>query len=235
VNIDLLVEEKIKHAKPLVEMAAEQLVKYIIDNDLKPHSKLPNEYDLAKNLSIGRSTVREAIKSLEGRNILEVRQGAGTFVAGDRMGISDDPLGFIFIRDKKQLIKDLIEVRMMIEPRIASLAAVAASDDDIAEIRRLCGEVDELIRQGKDYSHKDVAFHAKIAISSGNSVIPKLLPILQEAIQLFTDTSENRLTHETMETHHEVLRAIEAHDPIAASDAMTLHIIHNRNLFLRPD
>jgi GntR family transcriptional repressor for pyruvate dehydrogenase complex len=226
-------EEKSKQIRPLVETTAEHLVKYIIDNDLKPCSKLPNEYELAKDLSIGRSTVREAIKLLAGRNILEVRQGAGTFLVADRIGIPDDPLGFIFIRDKKQLIKDLMEVRMMIEPRIASLAAASASDEDIDEIRRLCNEMDELINEGKNYSPKDVAFHAKIAMSSGNSVIPRLLPILQEAIPLFANTSANRLTSVTMETHHDILRAIEAHDPIAASDAMTLHLIHNRNLFLR--
>jgi DNA-binding FadR family transcriptional regulator len=227
-------EEKSKQIKPLIEITVEHLVKYIIDNDVRPRSKLPSEYELAKELSVGRSTVREALKLLAGRNILEVRQGAGTFVVGDRMGIPDDPLGFIFMRDKKRLIKDLLEVRMMIEPRIASLAAASASDEDIAEIRRLCYEVDELIHEEKDYSKKDIAFHAKIATSSGNSVIPNLLPILQEAIQLFTDASKNRLTTVTMETHHEILRAIEAHDPIAAGDAMTLHIIHNRNLFLRP-
>jgi GntR family transcriptional repressor for pyruvate dehydrogenase complex len=177
--------------------------------------------------------VREAIKSLAGRNILEVRHGSGTFVVEDRLGIPDDPLGFIFVKDKKRLLKDLLEVRLMIEPRISSLAAVSATDADIADINRICDEMDELVEEGKDFSLKDVEFHVKIAMSSGNCVVPKLLPILQESVQLFAYTSANRITKVTMETHHDIARAIAAHDTIAANDAMTLHIVHNRNFFFK--
>jgi GntR family transcriptional repressor for pyruvate dehydrogenase complex len=219
--------------KLLVESAAEQLLQYIVSNDLKPNCKLPNELELAKQLSIGRSTVREAIRSLAGRNILDVRHGAGTFVVEDRLGIADDPLGFIFVKDKKRLLKDLLEVRLMIEPRIASLAAASASDADIADIKRLCNEMDVLIDEGKDFSLKDVEFHVKIAMSSGNCVVSKLLPILQQSVQLFAYTSANNLTKVTMETHHDIATAIAARDCVAASDAMTLHIIHNRSYFFK--
>jgi DNA-binding FadR family transcriptional regulator len=77
------------------------------------------------------------VKALVSRNIFEVRRGAGTFIVGERIGVSPDPLGFTFIKDKRKLIEDLMEVRIMIEPRIASFAAASASPEDMQVMRRL--------------------------------------------------------------------------------------------------
>jgi DNA-binding FadR family transcriptional regulator len=214
--------------KPLVEITIDRLIDYIIKNDIQPGQKLPNEFELAGLLHVGRSTVREAVKSLAGRNILEVRQGAGTFIVERGLGVSADPLGLTFIKDKRKLIGDLLEVRMMIEPRIAALAAMAASDDDVAAMRVLAGEVEELIYAGEDHAQKDIALHMKIAESSGNIVLPNLLPVIQQAILLFVNVTNRQLRTETIETHRAIVDAIEARNPVAASDAMTLHIVYNR-------
>ncbi|MDR3284449.1 MAG: FadR family transcriptional regulator [Treponema sp.] len=221
--------------KPLVESTIERLIDYIIKNDLEPLQKLPTELELASLLSVGRSTVREAVKALVGRNILEVRQGAGTFMARQRLGVSTDPLGLTFVKNKRKLIKDLLEVRMMIEPRIAALAALAATQEDITVIHALRKEIEELISSGEDHTQKDIEFHMKIAESSNNIVLPTLTPAIQQAISLFVDVTNRTLRTETIETHRAISDAIEAHNPIAAHDAMTLHIVYNRthiaNLF----
>ncbi|MDR1378142.1 MAG: FadR family transcriptional regulator [Synergistaceae bacterium] len=216
-------------AKQLAELAVNQLVDYILANNLSTGAKLPNEFELARLLKVGRSTVREAVKSLTTRHVLEVRQGAGTFVAERRFGVSEDPLGFTFVKNKQKLVEDILEVRMIIEPRIAAMAAVSAVEADIAELYRLCEEVEQLIAKDEDHMHADVALHAKIAESSGNLVVPNLLPIIQSAISLFVDITNRQLRQETIETHRMIINAIAAHDPVGASDGMTMHIIYNRN------
>ncbi|AEF85669.1 GntR domain protein [Treponema primitia ZAS-2] len=215
--------------KSLGEQVSEDLIRYIIDNNLPRGAKLPNELELTRLLGVGRSTIREAVRSLVSRNVLEVRQGAGTFVAEHRLGVPDDPLGFTFIRDKEKLTMDLVEVRLSIEPRIAAMAARAASDEDIRELKALAREVEDLIHAGEDHSHKDVEFHTRIAQSSRNLVVPNLMPIIQQSIILFVNTTHRVLVKETIDTHRLIVDAIEEHDSIGASDAMTLHIIHNRN------
>lgn len=220
-------EEMNSSRRPLAQLVSEELVNLIIEENLNMGDKLPNEYELAKRLGVGRSTIREAIKALISRNVLEIRQGAGTFVS-QKLGVADDPLGLTFFKDKHKLALDLIEMRFMIEPRIASLAAMNASPEDIEEMRKLCEEVEALIKAGENHSAKDVAFHTCIAKSSKNMVMPKLIPIIHTAIALFIDLTHSALKEETIQTHREILEAIESRDPNRAHDAMLLHLAHNR-------
>lgn len=215
-------------AKPLAEQIAERLKEYIISQDLQAGDKLPTENTLTERMNVGRSTIREAIKLLASRNILEVRHGAGTFVS-ENVGVSDDPLGLSFIRDKQKLSRDLLEVRMIIEPPIAALAAKNATDEDIAELERLYNEVERLILAGESYLEMDMLFHQKIAEASKNLVVPNLSPLINQAVDLFTSRTGRKLTQETIETHRSVLEAIRAHDGVWAQDAMVLHLIYNRN------
>jgi DNA-binding FadR family transcriptional regulator len=218
-----------KQSTLLVETAAKELISYIIENDLPPRAKLPNEFDLSRILNVGRSTVREAVKLLVSQNILEVRQGAGTFIVEQKMGISSDPLGFMFIKDKRKLIADLLEIRMMIEPRICALAALAATTEDIAQMRVFAGRVEECISSGQDHAQADIDLHTKIAETSGNIVLPNLLPVIQRAVALFSNITQRRLRRDTIASHRAIVAAIEDHNAIAASDAMTIHIVNIRN------
>lgn len=131
--------------KPLGETTSEKIIKLIVDENLKIGDKLPNEYELADKLGVGRSTIREAIKALVSRNILEIKRGSGTFI---KCGVADDPLGLMFVKDKLKLAVDLLEIRFMIEPKIASLAAINATKEDIEEMSKLCDEVEKLILNG---------------------------------------------------------------------------------------
>ncbi len=214
----------------LSEKVAEQLMQYIINNNLKAGDKLPNEFTLAENLGIGRSTLREGIRSLVSRNILQTQRGAGTFVAKENVGVSDDPLGFAFIEDKQRLARDLMEIRLMIEPRIAAMAAKNANRQEIERITRLAEETEDIILSGQNHIEKDVEFHSQIAIASKNLIAPTLLPIIQNSISLFIDVTASQLRRETIDTHRSIVQAIQRHDEIAASDAVYLHLIYNRQI-----
>ena len=122
-------------SRPLAEQVAQRIKDYILEEKLKSGDKLPTETALAREMGVARSTVREAIKRLESQNILTVRHGAGSFVT-DQPGLADDPLGLDFIEDKERLAFDLLEVRNIIEPAIAALAARHATPEDIARWNR---------------------------------------------------------------------------------------------------
>ena len=103
-----------------------------------------------------------------------------------------------------------------------------ADNNDIKKIVSLCDEVEELLKQKKDHTQKDIEFHTAIAMGSKNLIIPRLIPIINSSIPLFVETTGNVLKVETIETHREIATAIAQHNAIKAQDAMTMHLMYNR-------
>ena len=214
--------------KSLAEQVADRISDMIREQALTAGEKLPNEFELASLLNVGRGTVREAVKLLVSRSVLEIRRGKGTFVR-EHPGAVDDPLGFQYMQDKYRLAQDLLEIRMLLEPQIAELAAVRATDEDIAEIRALCEEVEEMIRAGVPHLEKDVEFHARIAKSTKNQVMPNVIPIITKGVSYFVEMTNYSLEQETIDTHRQLTEAIADRDPIGAKAAMTQNLIYNRD------
>lgn len=198
-------------SRPLAEQVAQRIKDYILEEKLKSGDKLPTETALAREMGVARSTVREAIKRLESQNILTVRHGAGSFVT-DQPGLADDPLGLDFIEDKERLAFDLLEVRNIIEPAIAALAARHATPEDIAEMESLYNLMEYHILHGQDYLDEDMKFHRTIARASGNLVAPQLAPIITASVEVFTEGTHRTLLQETLDTHKAVLEAIKCGD-----------------------
>ena len=113
--------------KSLPQKISEDIITFILEEKLQPGDKLPNETVLSEHLNAGRSSIREAMKLLASRNIVTIRQGSGTYIASSP-GVVQDPLGFTFISDKQKLIHDLLEVRFLLEPSIAAMAAAHADE-----------------------------------------------------------------------------------------------------------
>ena len=122
----------------LGEITAQKLVRMIQEKGYVPGDKLPTEMELSEVLGVGRNTVREALRILMSRNIVTVRQGSGTFVS-EKNGIPDDPLGFTMMEDTGKLTRDLLQVRVILEPPIAALAAQNATEEDWTRWRPWCG------------------------------------------------------------------------------------------------
>lgn len=116
--------------KSLPQKISEDIITFILEEKLQPGDKLPNETVLSEHLNVGRSSIREAMKLLASRNIVTIRQGSGTYIASSP-GVVQDPLGFTFIGNKQKLIHDLLEVRFLLEPSIAAMAAAHADENDI--------------------------------------------------------------------------------------------------------
>ena len=214
--------------KLLPQQVAEQIMNLIMDRELKSGDKLPNEFEMAQQLSVGRGTIREAVKILVSRNVLEIKRGRGTFVCR-HPGMVDDPLGFAFVKDKKKLALDLCEVRLMIEPEIAALAALRATEQEVRELQEIEDQVADLCSRGEQHMEKDIEFHEKIAKISKNSVMPKLVPVIQAGVSVFIQVTDLALVRDTVRTHQLVVDAIRDRDSERARAAMVEHLQANRD------
>lgn len=213
-------------ARPLVEKTAERLLKLILERGYEIGAKLPNEYELAQDLEVGRSTIREAVRSLATRNVLEVRQGSGTYISSKK-GVSEDPLGFSLVKDTAKLTADFFELRLLLEPRIAALTAQHATPKEVEALEKLVIDIEEAVAAG-DPKHLqlDVNFHSLMAKYSGNIAMDSLLPVINQSIHLINANYTNRqMKEDSLQAHRDILNAIKAGDPIAAHDAMLLHIM----------
>lgn len=213
----------------LPEQAAEQISKLIVEQHLTSEDKLPSEFELAEMLGVGRGTIREGVKLLVARNVLEIRRGKGTYIAPNP-GEIPDPLGFAYYPDQFQLALDLAEIRGQTEPWVARMAAEHATAEDIKRLRESCSVVEQDILNERDHSQNDVQFHVAIAKCTQNLVVPKLIPIITYAVTLFVSLTESRLRMETIVGHREILEAISDRDGQRAEKAMVQHIEYNRAL-----
>ena len=213
--------------KTLSQKVADRIIKYILDENLQPGDKLPNETIMCQRLNVGRSSLREAMRALTSRNVITIRQGSGSYVSATP-GMIDDPLGLTFVEDKQKMIKDLMEIRFLLEPSIAAMAAIRADETDIKNILTACEKAEKLLLANKNHVAEDIAFHSAIALSSKNIVVPKLVPIINSSIPLICESTEFPMRDETIETHREIADAIAAHDAVRAHDAMYLHLVYNR-------
>ena len=147
--------------KSLPQKISEDIISFILEEKLQPGDKLPNETVLSEHLNAGRSSIREAMKLLASRNIVTIRQGSGTYIASSP-GVVQDPLGFTFIGDKQKLIHDLLEVRFLLEPSIAAMAAAHADENDIKKRDTVDAMGNKIVLENYDYfsrlsdSYKDM-------------------------------------------------------------------------------
>lgn len=217
--------------RTLGEKAADELIRLIREKGYQPGQKLPTEYELSEFLNVSRNTVREALRVLVSRNIVTIRQGSGTFVSA-KNGVADDPLGFSLVEDQKKLVRDLLQVRCIIEPQIAALAAENAQASDLELLRRICAEVEACIEQRKDFSQNDQEFHIQIAKCSHNIVMSNLIPVISEGVSLFSSTVSQQEYVQTIKSHREILQAIQSRHPVQAQQTMLFHLLYNQNRFL---
>lgn len=216
----------------LASQVEEELMNYILHEPVEIGEKIPNEYELAEKFGVGRSTIRETVKSLATKGILEVRRGSGTYVIS-KSTIEEDPLGLAKFTDKYALALELFEVRLMLEPEIAALASSYATQEERENLRRLCDETEELYLSGKNHTQKDMEFHTCIAHCSRNRVVELLQPIIQTAIVTFVNLTQRKLMRETIETHRAITEAIVKGDAVGARCAMITHLTYNRQMLLK--
>ena len=174
---------------------------------------------------MSRSSVRDAIRGLELRGLVEPRQGAGTIVRET----SAEPLANPFakaLKRRREMVGELLDFRKMLEPPLAARAATHASADEISEMEEILQRQEAKQAQGDAAVAEDAEFHYSVALASDNSVVLKVLDILMD---LLRDSRARSLQVEgrpekSLAGHRRILAAIKRHDAEAAKAAMRRHI-----------
>ncbi|MEV5612108.1 FCD domain-containing protein [Streptomyces sp. NPDC052225] len=205
---------------PLVEQAAERLRARIADGVWPVGTRLPGETTLAKDLGVGRSTVREALRALTGAGMVRPRQGAGVFVTAARP-VEDFPT-----RLRRAALVDVYEVRTLLETQAARLAAERRTDDDVRamtaalDARRAAAD-----GPGDAFVDADIALHAAVVAAAHNPVLTDLFaeftPALREALIDLLDLVDVRHAERDHgdAAHAAIVAAVVAGAPDAAERA----------------
>ena len=212
---------------------AEQLKAHIV-NVLKPGDMLPPERELVQMFGVSRSSIRDAIRSLEAVGLLEPRQGVGTVVRDVSADTVVTPVANVLLQ-KRKVINELLDVRMIIEPALASRAALHASPEQIAEMAAILNRQETKVRQGELATEEDSNFHYAIALAADNSVMLKLVHVLMDSLREMRERSlqAGGRQEKSLAAHRRVLAAIKQGDAAAAEVAMRRHLSEVEKLILQ--
>lgn len=200
----------------LVDQAIDQLRISVASGEWPVDSRIPSEPELAGSLGVGRNTVREAVRALAHSGVLEVRQGDGTYVR------ATSEVSGALRRLCGSELRDVLQVRRILEVEGARMAAATRTEQDLAELRDLLDRRDTHLRDGcrDDYVRVDTEFHFAVVRCSQNQVLTELYRGLTEVIMASVATTSAKRTEENTFVHRGLVDAIAAGDvELAGSEA----------------
>lgn len=209
----------------VVDDVIERVTNLILDEGLQPGEQLATERDLMARLGVGRSSLREAIKTLCALGVLEIRHGTGTFISTGNSSMLTRPIKWgLFLSETS--VKGVIESRAVIEVALTRWAAERAAPEDIERLRDRLLKLEESRDDLPNYIENDLAFHMEIAEASGNEMLATVLAMMQCMLRAWMETTftENPNTDHSMKLHRQIFNAIEDHDADAAARAMEIHV-----------
>ena len=215
-------------SETLSQKTAQRLKEIITQgHKYKVGDKLPNENELAAQMDVSRSTIREAIRLLVFEGYLEVQRGNGTFVASQL----DTQVKTHDLDQDKVTLRDLYETRLIFEPEAAALACQRASDEEIQHILKLGKRVQELIEKepgGKERIASEAAFHGAIVKASHNEFLSQFLPIITETIEKTFSLRINLdiIAEDAYKDHILIMNFLEKRDADALRSAVKIHLHH---------
>ncbi|MDX2974479.1 FCD domain-containing protein [Kribbella solani] len=210
----------------LTDVAIEKIKAMILDGRLKPGDKLPREADLAEQLGISRSPLREAVSVLSMLRILDVRRGDGTYVTSLTPDLLLETMSFIIDFHQDSSILDLFEVRRALEPMAAEKAALVMSDADAADLLALTDAVDAGSPVG-DVVANDLEFHHRIATAAGNPVLCSFVDSVAGRTQqarIWRGIIQADAFEQTQREHRAIAQAIADHQPSIAAALSLTHV-----------
>jgi GntR family transcriptional repressor for pyruvate dehydrogenase complex len=213
-------------ATKIFEQIAAQIEQQILNGDLRNGDRLPTERELSERFNASRTAVREAMKTLAQKGLVDMRPGRGTIVIDGTSKALRDSLGRMMRVSQHDSETDLVEVREVLEPEIAAIAAARATDQDIADLAAAVATMDAAVRDAAAYIAADNRFHQTLARATQNTLILTLMDPIMALL------SEQRMHVFTVEGgpqrgqihHKQLLDAVTQNDPDAAREAMRAHL-----------
>jgi GntR family transcriptional repressor for pyruvate dehydrogenase complex len=211
----------------LSEQVAMQLASELQAKRWQPGEKLPSEAELCKVFNVGRSTLREALKSLAFIGMIRMRAGGGSYVADQRSQYMDGPLLAKGVLNTEKDVTDLSEARLLLETEVAGLCAERATEQDLRTLERIVTEMKAAIGNGGEgFKELDVGFHFAVAAASKNLILAALLKHIREGLQELI--TKSLLLPAGMELaykqHRAILEALKQRNPAKARQAMRTHL-----------
>jgi GntR family transcriptional repressor for pyruvate dehydrogenase complex len=215
--------------------AIEKVKEMILSGELQPGAKLPRENELAERLGVSRSSLREAVRALAALNVIETRQGDGTYVTSLTPEVLLEVIGFGIDLVTDPSLLEVFEVRRFLETAATTTAATTITDDELASLRACMGRmaraesVEELVRI-------DEEFHHIVASATRNSVLVALLANLSSRTlraRLWRGVMERGVVERTKQWHGAILEGLEARDPEVATAADLMHLAEGESWLRR--
>lgn len=217
--------------RTLTEDVMELLIDMIVNQEIyKPGDKLPNERQLATQMGVSRTTIRETIKSLAASGVVEIRRGVGNFVS-KTPGIPTDPFGFALEFDKQRLLHDWYKLRIILESEAMEYVVQNATDEELQHCEDLYKQEVELIeRDDNGFIEVDTEFHIALAKATHNVVMVRILPALHGWMdysmavgELSKHTQNVKLN--AQQSHRTILDFLWKRDGKGAALAMRYHML----------
>lgn len=217
----------------LATRVTRELDQLIGSGKIAPADRLPSERELAEQFGVSRTVVREAVRSLVARGLLEVRPGSGTVVRSLSVQAVSQSMNLFFSSGRPGLDYTKVnEVRRLLEIEIAGLAAVRRSAGDLQQLQMILDEMDRLVHDGERYPQRDVDFHMGLANATRNELLALLLESLADTMltvrRLGFEIAGSPLS--AMHHHRAIYAAVAQGNAEAARAAMHAHLVESEQV-----
>ncbi len=217
---------KVVRTSRLYEQIVQQIEASVLNGTLKPGDQLPAERELAQRLGVSRTAVREAVKALREKGLVEAYSGRGTFVTDGTSQAARQSFDLMVKIGQQEGSPHLAELRLILEPGIAALAADRVKDEDVAAMREAVEVMERSQKDPEAYIEADLDFHLALAEAVANPLILSLIDSIvgllrQQRIKIFNVEGGPQRG----QVHHKrILEAVERRDPEMARAAMRAHL-----------
>lgn len=198
----------------------------IISGELSAGDRLPPEKELSEKLGLSRSSLREAVKALEIIKVLDVRRGDGTYVTSLEPKLLTEAMTFIVDLHQDESILDIFEVRRILEPAAAAMAAGRITAKEIAALRATMENIDDSTSVEQLVEH-DLIFHQLITSAADNSYLASVLDALSSSTvraRIWRGLTQEKAVDRTLSEHASIIEALERGDAELAKALLTVHI-----------
>jgi GntR family transcriptional regulator, transcriptional repressor for pyruvate dehydrogenase complex len=204
---------------PVYEEVMVRLATLLHQGRLKPGDRLPSERALAERMRVSRATIREALRAMQLKGLIESRRGAGSFIASGTPEDLADALHHL-------ALQDIFELRLLIEPSIAALAAERANRQDLHRLGAILQQQEGELKEKRMTGLTDAAFHSALAEATHNRALMQVGATLMKVISPSRNESLQTLERArvSLASHRRIVDAIQAGDSVEARRAMEEHI-----------
>ena len=227
---------KIKREEPLSHKVEQQIREAIRQKVFLPGDKLPGEFELSEKFGVSRTAVREALRMLSGRGMVDIRKGSGVYISEMGMSSVVDPLyDLLEIKCGKGSLLHILRVRLILEPENTRLAVLNCSEEDIAYLdekyHQMAAHVDEPLKNIEN----DIKFHRRIAQATQNPLIPVIMePIFQLLHKFISSTYKQSHAGEmAIAFHRDLVEHFNNRNADAAAETMREHLSHAEDHLLQ--